>query len=246
MNPAPNAYTHGDRTPFVTVTSGLVEGLEPEELRAVIAHECGHVALQHTLYHTMAALLAIAGTQILGPLAPVSTPVVLALRYWLRRSELSADRAAAAVMGSAGPVVETLIRLAGGPKSITRQIDIGLYAEQAIEYDRLSESKWDQLLQGLVTSNQTHPFLAVRTREIVLWGESEQFQHIAARVAGDNRSHAGHAGDGEYTRKAGGAGDPTGAVSATAGMGERCPICGRAVHAQWKFCRACGAALERG
>lgn len=41
MNPTPNAYTYGDTLVFLTVTSGLVEYLEEDELKAVLAHECG-------------------------------------------------------------------------------------------------------------------------------------------------------------------------------------------------------------
>jgi Zn-dependent protease with chaperone function len=217
MDPRPNAYTFGDKQAFVTVTSGLVEALEPHEVQSVVAHECGHIALQHTLYHTMAALLALAGTQILGPLAALAAPVRLGLLYWVRRSELSADRAAAAVMGGSDAVVNALIRLAGGPKSITGQIDVERYAEQAAAYDKLSESQWDQLLQGLVVMNQSHPFLAVRTREIVAWGQSEQFRRIMAAAGRDGTS-----------------GPRVGPV---------CPACGRTVEATWKFCQACGTRL---
>jgi Zn-dependent protease with chaperone function len=210
MDPRPNAYTYGDKTPFVTITSGLVDSLEDHELRAVIAHECGHIVLQHTLYHTMAWILVMVGPSVLGPLSAAAGPVVMALRYWLRRSELSADRASAAVMGSVGPVVETLIRLAGGPKSVTAKVDIGKYAEQAEEYDKLNESTWDKLLQNLVATQQTHPLLAVRTREIIAWGQTDHFQRIARRVSG-----------------------------APAAEGE-CPNCGRDVERAWRFCRHCG------
>jgi Zn-dependent protease with chaperone function len=119
MDPLPNAYTYGDKQPCITITSGLVEHLEEREIQTVVAHECGHIACQHTLYHTMAALLAMVGPAIFGPLAALSLPVQLGLRYWARRSELSADRAAAAVMGGAQPVVDSFIRLAGSPARST-------------------------------------------------------------------------------------------------------------------------------
>lgn len=54
MNPVPNAYTFGDTRIFLTVTSGLLEYLDDDEIEAVIAHECGHIACRHVLYHTMA------------------------------------------------------------------------------------------------------------------------------------------------------------------------------------------------
>jgi Zn-dependent protease with chaperone function len=110
MNPAPNAYTFGDSRIFLTITSGLVEYLTEEEVNAVIAHECGHIACRHVLYHTMANLIK-AGADLFGLLGVLTTPIQLGLLYWSRRSELSADRAAAAAMGSAKPVIETMVRL---------------------------------------------------------------------------------------------------------------------------------------
>ncbi len=178
MNPQPNAYTQGDTRVFITITSGLVEHLDEDELQAVLAHECGHIACHHVLYHTMAGLLTDFGSAIFGPLAPLSAPVRLALLYWDRRGELSADRAAAAYFGSCTSMTETLIRLAGGPKSITESVDLNRYIQQAEAYDKLQESHWDKLLQGFATLNASHPFPAVRVRELHRWGQSDAFQKI--------------------------------------------------------------------
>ncbi len=178
MDPSPNAYTQGDTRVFITVTSGLIEMLEEDEIRAVVAHECGHIACHHVLYHTMAQMMMQYGAQIFGPLAALSMPVQLGLLYWVRRSELSADRAAAVVMKGSQSVVETMIRLAGGPKSITGKVNLDLYLKQAETYDKLQESQWDKFLQGVAVMNLDHPFLSVRAREITRWCQTEQFQHI--------------------------------------------------------------------
>jgi Zn-dependent protease with chaperone function len=178
MDPVPNAYTFGDSRVFITLTSGLVDALERSELEAVIAHECGHILCRHVLYHTMAAWLARFGAAVLGPLAAASTPVQLALLYWDRRSELSADRAAALAAGSPDPVIATMIRLAGGPKRITGSVNVDRYVEQAETYDKLLESRWDRLLQGVAVMEQNHPFLAVRTKEIRDWCAAGQFSQL--------------------------------------------------------------------
>ena len=57
MDPMPNAWTFGDTRIFITITSGLVEMMDNEELDAVIAHECGHILCRHVLYHNMAQYL---------------------------------------------------------------------------------------------------------------------------------------------------------------------------------------------
>jgi Zn-dependent protease with chaperone function len=166
MDPTPNAYTFGDSQIFLTVTSGLVEYLNDEELNAVIAHECGHIACRHVLYHTMAGLIK-SGADLFGILGMMTTPIQLGLLYWSRRSELSADRAAAAAIGSAQPVIEMMVRLSGGSKSTTGKVDIQEYAAQADAYDTLQESRWDKVLQTVAIAWKSHPFAAVRVREIL-------------------------------------------------------------------------------
>jgi Zn-dependent protease with chaperone function len=178
MDPLPNAYTQGDTRIFVTVTSGLIEMMEEDELRAVLAHECGHIACRHVLYHTMAQMMLQYGAAIFGPLAALSMPVQLGLLYWMRRSELSCDRAAAVVMHGSQSVVETMLRLAGGPKSITGKVNLELYLKQAEAYDKLQESQWDKFLQGVAVMSKDHPFLSVRAREITRWCQSERFRRI--------------------------------------------------------------------
>ena len=99
MDPYPNAYAMGDTRTMVTVTSGLLEYLTDEEVSSVIAHECGHIACRHMLYHTLASTL-LRNIERMGILGNAVMPVYWALQYWSRRSELSADRAGAVALGS--------------------------------------------------------------------------------------------------------------------------------------------------
>jgi Zn-dependent protease with chaperone function len=196
MDPTPNAFTQGDTRTMITVTSGLIELLEEDEICAVVAHECGHIACRHVLYHTMAQMLAKYGAAIFGPVAALSMPVQLGLFYWARRSELSADRAAALFMRGSSSVVETMIRLAGGPKSITGKVNVDLYLQQAEAYDKLQESHWDKFLQGIAVMNMDHPFLSVRAREITYWCRGEHFQRMVdgmAQAAGQECASCGAA-----------------------------------------------------
>ena len=211
MNPAPNAYTYGDTRTFLTVTSGLLEYLDEDELKAVLAHECGHIACRHVLYHTMASLLFGAGRNVLGPLVAVAKPIELALLYWQRRSELSSDRAAAVVMGDGLPVVEPMIRLSGGPAKLTGRVNVALYAKQAEAYDELCKgSAWDKTLQAVAIMESDHPFPSVRAREILRWCETDDFRRLMA-------------------------------IARQVDRGEVCPKCGCAMKKGWRFCNRCGA-----
>lgn len=173
MNPTPNAYTTGDSLVAITLTSGLVEYLTENELIAVIAHECAHIACRHVLYGTMAQML-LNGTS--GFLGTLTIPIKLGLLFWMRRAELSCDRAASIVTTSTEPIINTMIRLSGGPKSITENINIFEYAKQAESYDVMLESKWNNLLQSYAIMGQDHPFCAVRVNEILKWAESDQYK----------------------------------------------------------------------
>jgi Zn-dependent protease with chaperone function len=183
MSPYPDAYTIGEEKVSICLTSGLLEIMDEEELHAVIAHECGHIVCQHMLYHTLAQFLLYTGTNLLLPLEVVAEPVKMALRYWNRRCELSADRAGAVAVGSSKPIISTMIRLAGGPRSITDAVNLDVYLEQAEAYEKLSDSRWDKMLQAVAVQFADHPFLAVRTREIKQWGSTDQFQLLVRAIA---------------------------------------------------------------
>ncbi len=177
MNPMPNAYTFGDTKIFITITSGLVEMLNGDELDAVLAHECGHILCRHVLYHNMASLL-IDGADAFGLLGMLTAPVKYALLYWQRKSELSCDRAGA-IVTSPETVARVMVRLAGGPKTITREVNIGEWAEQADRYEAIrNDGAWNKALQIYAIMGFDHPFAAVRVREILRWGETPQYRNI--------------------------------------------------------------------
>ena len=213
MNPVPNAYTFGDTQVFIVVTSGLLEYLDDDEIDSVIAHECGHIACHHVLYHTIATMI-MNGADAFGVLGVLTKPVEYAFLYWMRKSELSADRAAALVMG-ADEVVKTHVRLAGGPKAITAGINLEEWGKQADKYEEIyNDGAWNKTLQLFVIKDQTHPFSAVRVREILRWAETEQYTTLRAALerGGTDNDNA-------------------------------CPVCQQPVADGWAFCKHCGAKL---
>lgn len=144
MSPYPNAYTYGDTDIFMVLTSGLFDYLDSDEIDSVVAHECGHIVCHHVLYHTIAEFLRTGVSGLIGDLAE---PLKLAVYYWARKSELSADRAAALTCG-VETVVKTQLRLAGGPKVLTDNVNIEEWANQAEQYEEIrGGSLWDRFLQ---------------------------------------------------------------------------------------------------
>lgn len=172
MDPIPNAYTYGDTKPFVVVNSGIIDLLSKEELRAVIAHECGHILCRHVLYHSLASLLVSAGGGIGGlfGIGIISEPLQWALMYWVRRSEFSADRVAAYVTNDADVVARTMMRLAGGGTRITERVDMEQFVKQAADYQKfMKDSGKSKFLQNWVIKDVSHPYPAVRAAEVKKW-----------------------------------------------------------------------------
>lgn len=177
MDPEPNAWTSGDTRIWITITSGLVEMMNEEELDAVIAHECGHILCRHVLYHTMASWLSSTITSN-GLIDKLAIPAQLALFYWQRKSELTADRVGAFIT-SPETVSQTMARLAGGPRAITQSINLEEWAKQADEYEGIrNDGLWNKTLQMYITATRSHPFAAVRVREILKWAKSEQYHSL--------------------------------------------------------------------
>lgn len=178
MSPIPNAYAFGDTQTAITITSALVDMMSEDELRGVIAHECGHIACHHMLYHTIAQILANA-TGMFEKLVSLATPIHYALMYWQRKSELSCDRAAAFIVGPQ-TATSMLARLAGGPMSITSKLNLVELAEQADLYDAFCKSGlWNKALQTYAVLDQDHPFTSVRVRELLKWTESQQYKALS-------------------------------------------------------------------
>lgn len=193
LNREPNAYTYGTEKIAITIHSGLLECLEDDELYAVLAHECGHIVCKHVLYHTIGAYILDGGHMglhkletllnktLIGGLisTTIDSSLELAFFHWLRCSELSADRVAVYCCESANPVIESMMRLAGGTTHIDLEIDRDLFINQAEEYQKLTEDKKiNKALEYWLTRNHTHPLLAVRAYQAREWAKSTEFADI--------------------------------------------------------------------
>lgn len=186
LNVNPNAYTSGDTTPFIVITSGLLETLPHELIPTVLAHECGHIDCHHVLYTTMANIIlhgaaTAAGIFALGNL--VSFPLKVALYYWLRCSEFSADRAAILCDGSADKMIEVCLRLAGFDKDIGYSANVDAFLLQAEEYKELvNSSKWNKTLEFLMFNQYSHPLMAVRASEAKDWTATEEYTRLSSGI----------------------------------------------------------------
>lgn len=175
-----NAATFGSVHPCIYVTSGLVNKLPLNLLPSVLAHECGHIACKHSLYHSIAAQLV--GGLDRSPLVRIPaigkylTPtLVRALLFWDRCSELSADRAAALCDGTADKTIDVLLRLNGYGKNVDRKE----FLKQALDLKSfVNDSKSNRLMELMLVQDETHPRLATRAYECYEWSQSAQYAGI--------------------------------------------------------------------
>ena len=211
LDRSPNAYTSGDTTIFITVTSGLLELMTDDEIQTILAHEVGHIVCHHVLYHTMGNIVLSGAAALLGVGPLITTAISTAFSYWMRCSEFSADRAAAVFCGGPDRVVDVMVRLASGSKDVAAEINKEVFMQQASEYlHYVNDSKWNKILEFFSLMDADHPFLAVRAASICEW-------YTAKALMEQNAASMNQLPAVSYCRN-----------------------CGAPIGAGWMFCEKCG------
>jgi Zn-dependent protease with chaperone function len=183
QTPLVNAAAVGFDKPFIVINSGLMELLEPEEVREILGHELGHIMSGHTTYTTIAIILMTIGFQNLPFLAGIAIlPFQLALMEWYRKAELSSDRAGLLVTQDPHTSFSTLLKMAGG-KKYDDEISVEEFQTQARAYETEGDIA-DKVWQVINTAFRTHPFGTVRAAELQRWIESGAYDRI---LGGDYR-----------------------------------------------------------
>jgi len=193
-NRQPNAFATG-RNPnnaAVAVTVGLLELMEWDEVRGVLAHELAHIENRDILVGSVAAAIAMAVTYAAriamwsgmrgrgrgsnqNPLVMIGTIVLAPIAAGFIKSAISrtreykADASAARLMGDAEPLARALEKLGMASGRIAPD---GVVPEQASHYivNPFGTSTQSNFggggLGGLSRMFSTHPPLADRVREL--------------------------------------------------------------------------------
>ncbi|MFE7410162.1 M48 family metallopeptidase [Streptomyces laurentii] len=177
QDPKPNAMCIGLDEPIIVVTTGLVELLDEEEMRAVVGHEVGHALSGHAVYRTVLLFLTNLALKVAWiPLGTVAiTAIVTALREWFRKSELSADRAGLLVGQDLQASMRGLMKIAGG--NHLHEMNVDAFLAQADEYEKGGDLR-DSVLKILNVLPRSHPFTTVRASELKKWSETRDFQRL--------------------------------------------------------------------
>ncbi|MDH4129537.1 MAG: M48 family metallopeptidase [Spirochaetota bacterium] len=172
QSPLPNAFTYGVDSPYIGISTSLIDLLSEEELLGVIAHELGHIQCGHVLYRTAAIIiLELTSYFLSGMLGNIAMMMIMqALLYWYRCSELSADRAELLVTKSFNTFVNTTMKLSGGSQKILEMLKIEEFLKQAEEAKKMKEENlFNSIIVMSQQSKQTHPFPIWRTGHLKDW-----------------------------------------------------------------------------
>jgi Zn-dependent protease with chaperone function len=185
----PELYVQYDRTlngmciglskPFIVVNSGALEILDDDELRQLLGHELGHLMSGHAVYRTMLIVLtnwAVALAWLpLGSLA--IRAIVMSLREWWRKAELSADRAGLLAGQDPNAALRLAMKLAGGGD--LSEVDTTTFLEQAAEYERSGDLR-DSVIKLRSLLGRTHPVPVARAAALRQWIDSGAYGQVLA------------------------------------------------------------------
>jgi len=192
-----NAFTVGVERPLVGLTTGAVELLSPQESLFVIAHEVGHIRSNHVLYYQIAEYLSLIGEIVasatLGISEVVGTGFKIALLYWQRMSEFTADRAGLLACQDADVALRSLMKLAGLPPRYYQAVNTEDFVRQAREFETMDVDKLTILAKWLSTMGATHPWTVMRAKELLRWVDSGEYERVLQGAAAGRASVSGQA-----------------------------------------------------
>lgn len=186
--PAVNAYALGKERAYIVINTGLLELLNEFEIRTVLAHELGHLKCGHTIL-TQMAIWAITTASFIGERTfglgnLLSSGLIYAFYEWQRQAELSADRAALLVMDELNPVMQSMMKLAGGTSKYADECSLDEFLQQSERYQNLDQDSLNQVYKFLLYNNSsqgvmlTHPFTVERLCYLREWANSPEYQQI--------------------------------------------------------------------
>jgi Zn-dependent protease with chaperone function len=187
QNPQANSYALGQENPYIVIDTGILDLLDESEIRAVLAHELGHIKCGHTILIQM-AMWAMSTASALGELTFgignfVSGALIYAFFEWRRKAELTADRAALLVVDDLNTVLSSMMKLAGGSSKYAHECSLPEFIKQSENYQALDQDGLNQVYKFLMYNGAqgmmlTHPFPVERVQYLKQWAVSSEYQQI--------------------------------------------------------------------
>ena len=187
QNPQANSYALGQENPYIVINTGILDLLNEAEIRAVLAHELGHIKCGHTILIQM-AMWAMSAASALGELTFgignfVSQALIYAFFEWRRKAELTADRAALLVVDDLNTVLSSMMKISGGSSKYANECSLQEFIKQSENYQALDEDGLNQVYKFLMYNGAqgmmlSHPFAVERVQYLQQWAVSSEYQQI--------------------------------------------------------------------
>ncbi|MBQ0153952.1 MAG: M48 family metallopeptidase [Bacteroidales bacterium] len=173
-----NAFTTGFReNTMISLNTGVIDLLKEEEVRFVVGHEMGHIKSGHVLYQQMLWYFSDVIDHIPGA-GLVNLPFKLALLYWSRMAEFTADRAGLLACQDIDAALNAITKMAGVPQKYFVQTDKKNLLRQAEEFENENQDFWETTIREIAILDDSHPWLVLRAAELVKWYESDVYKKI--------------------------------------------------------------------
>jgi Zn-dependent protease with chaperone function len=175
-SPVANAAALGtNEDAFIMVHSALIDSMSEPELLSVIGHECGHIHNSHVVYLTAMHYLTRMASQYVQW---ASRPATLALTGWMRRAEVTCDRAGLLCAGSLEASTGALAKLALGSKKLFEELNVEAFLEQNRE--------GGDGIGRFAEMTASHPWLPKRILALRAFANSELYRkHTGIGEGGD-------------------------------------------------------------
>lgn len=187
QNPQVNSYALGQENPYIVINTGILDLLDEAEIRAVLAHELGHIKCGHTILIQM-AMWAMSAASALGELTFgignfVSQGLIYAFFEWRRKAELTADRAALLVVDDLNTVLSSMMKISGVSGKYANECSLQEFIKQSENYHALDDDGLNQVYKFLMYNGAqgtmlTHPFPVERVQYLKQWAVSPEYQQI--------------------------------------------------------------------
>ncbi|CAD5949639.1 Protease HtpX homolog [Planktothrix tepida] len=187
QNPQVNSYALGQEHPYIILNTGLLDLVDEAELRAVLAHELGHIKCGHPILNQMAiwamGVASMIGEMTFGLGNLVSSGLIYAFYEWRRKAELSADRAALLVTDDLKCVMKSMMELAGVSTKYAHECSLDEFIRQSEQYRDLDQDGLNQVYKFLLYNGGqgmmlSHPFPVERIQYLRQWANSAEYQKI--------------------------------------------------------------------
>lgn len=178
--PGINAYASGTvETPYLLISDLASHLLTKEELTFIIGHECGHLAMEHLVYHFIGNSMYHL-SKMLPVIGPLLVQLVnLPINTWKRYSEITADRAGFLCCGDLKTAQRALMKLESAFANVS-EVELDTYIEQSLE--SLENMKLGAIREFLID----HPYTPKRLKALQYFSQSEMYYRITGKEAPSN------------------------------------------------------------